>query len=255
MEPVVCIVGAIKEEIAVIKGGMNVEETARLDYGSLWIGTWRGRRIALVRSGIGQIRARRSLEQARERLTLSLVVSMGFAGGLDPRLEVGDLIVADKVLAMPTGSPDTGPEPREISLRSPCAEQAMALADSADGKVYAGGLLTVNEIVYTPERKRALGERYPVLAAEMETHALADLSAEKRIPFLAVRSITDTADHELMNFSPMQNDRGEVSPLKAGWYVLTHPGKAKDMVQLRAHSQKASARLTRFVARFIESLG
>ena len=75
----------------------------------------------------------------------------------------------------------------------------------------------------------------------------------RNIPFLSIRSITDTADQQLLDYAHLVKADGEVSKLKAGWHVLTHPGDLKSLVALRGHAQKATARLTEFLTLYLEN--
>ena len=128
-------------------------------------------------------------------------------------------------------------------------EQAMRVAPEI--KLRRGGLLTVDKAVLTPDGKRALASRHEVVAVDMETAALLKLADEKRLPFLSLRSITDTVDHELVDFSPCYDETGSVSKFKAGWYVLTHPEIIPKVRALRDSSRKATQNLTRFLEKLL----
>lgn len=249
MESVICIIGAVKEEIVAIQRAMTVEDTLHTRSGSFWTGIFSGRRVVLVRSGVGKTCAREALTRVCERFAPSLIISMGYAGSVVPHLNIGDLIVADKVLEfMHDGAADwtLKRETLEIPLDTFPVGNAFG--------VLRGGLLTVDEVICKPEQKRALGKNHQVLAVEMETSALARMAREKKLPFVSVRVISDTVDHELPDFSTMQDEKGEVSKLKAGWHVLTHPNALKSMIELRENTRKATARLTGFLAQFITNV-
>jgi adenosylhomocysteine nucleosidase len=106
----------------------------------------------------------------------------------------------------------------------------------------------VSEVASQPEKKRALQELFSAQAVDMETSALARLAAEKNIPFLSLRAISDSATDELMDVSPMLEPDGKVSPLKAGWYVMTHPGSLKNLLSLKDIAKKATDNLTQFLS-------
>ena len=85
----------------------------------------------------------------------------------------------------------------------------------------------------------------------METIEIALLAREKKIPFLSVRGISDAVDHELIDSSSFLGNDGEISKLKAGWYVLTHPKCLKHAISLRSHTQIATQNLTDFISKLI----
>lgn len=252
MEKVICIIGAVKEEVAELKRAMNIRETWHTRTSSFWAGTLSGREVVLVRSGMGKTRASEALRQVCERFVPSLILSMGYAGAVAPQLKIGDLIVADKILELAGDRVGTDwtakQEIREVPFKPFPIEKRL------EGEYVRGGLLTVDEVIYKPENKKSLGKHYPVLAVEMETSALARMAQEKKIPFLSLRSISDTVDCELPDFSSMKNKEGEVSKLKAGWHAITHPDKIKSLVELRKKTQTATARLTRFITQLVSTM-
>lgn len=250
MSGTICIIGALKEEIAVIRRSMKVESSFRLGTAHAFSGSWLGHRLVLIRSGIGKPRARSALSQVCDQFPLSLALSIGYAGGLDPALRAGDLVVADSVLELePASSKGNSAPVSEVSLDASLVDRAMQLRPGV--KTHRGKLITVDEAVCKPEDKRALARRCSALAVEMETAALLRLAKEKNLPFLSVRSISDTADQELIDFSACIDDSGEVSKVKAGWHILTHPGSVAKVRDLRACTQKAARNLARFVEAFL----
>jgi len=115
-----------------------------------------------------------------------------------------------------------------------------------------GTWLTVDEVVATPPEKKALREKYSAAVVDMETSALAEEAEAHHLPFASVRAITDTADQELIDCSHLVAEDGDVSKLKAGWHILTHPGDLKGMIDLGKHAKVATANLTVFVSQWIQ---
>lgn len=233
MEKRIAIIGAIKDEIAGIKKEMRITNTLRWPTGNAFAGTWRGVPIVLVRSGMGCDRARRALAEIAGKYTLERIISIGYAGALDPSLKVGDVVVADQVVYYET-------------LKSYSLDGELL---GTMPEVTRGTLLTVDQVVATPPEKKALREKYSAVAVEMETFALAEETQARNLPFASVRAITDTADQELIDCSHLVEADGEVSKLKAGWHVLTHPGDLKGMIDLGKHAKTATASLTEFLGR------
>jgi len=69
---------------------------------------------------------------------------------------------------------------------------------------------------------------------------------------LSVRVISDGIDQELLDSSSFLGSDGEISTLKAGWYVLTHPGSLKSALSLRAQTQFATQILTKFLSDLLD---
>ncbi len=240
------ILGAVKEEIAGIKNRMQIDETVELDNGKAFLGRWEGYHILLLRTGMGAVRARKALVDAGSKFDLVQIASIGYAGGLDPALKVGDLVVADRLSRPHVAG--------KIDLDATLVNQAMALSCPEGVTAYQGGLITVDEVVAKPVDKHSLGTMYNVMAVDMETFDLYNVAKQLDVPFFSVRAITDTADQELMDCSHLVEEDGEVSKLKAGWHVLTNPGDMKSMIELGLHAKKATDSLTTYLSEYLKNL-
>ena len=227
MEKRIAILGAIKDEIAGIKNQMRIDNALRWQTGNAFVGEWQGEPIVLVRSGMGRDRARRALAEVAEKVDLKEVISIGYAGALDTALQVGELVVADQVVHYET-------------LKSYPLDEALI---STMPEARRGTLLTVDEVVATPPEKKALREKFSAVAVDMETSALAEEAQTRHLPFASVRAITDTADQELIDCSHLVAEDGDVSKLKAGWHILTHPGDLKGMIDLGQARQTGHGRI------------
>ncbi len=240
MNDCIAIFGAVKEEIAGIKRAMNISDHVRLGKTSAWPGKWGKQNIVLVRSGVGKQRAEDAALQVIDRFQPRALISTGYAGAVQPELNVGDLVIADTILeAKEEGKYFSDPDWLGRARNIPCPDGV---------KTVVGGLLTVNTVIHDSATKRELGKRYSVQAVEMETSAIARVAEEQGLPLLSVRVISDRLDQELLDSSSFLGSDGEISNLKAGWYVLTHPGSIKNALSLRAQTQIATQALTKFLS-------
>ena len=87
----------------------------------------------------------------------------------------------------------------------------------------------------------------------METSALITHATKKKIPFISIRSISDTVEQSLVDMSSFISDDGEVSKIKAGWYIARHPNMVKKFISFRDQSQKATSNMTEFAGVFVRS--
>ena len=251
MDQPVLILGALREEIAGIRGKMLVENQFKAGHGDVWSGTWENRSIVLVRTGVGKKCANKVLEDVLHRVEPSLILSTGYAGGLSHDLNVGDLVVADRVL-------DDSAESfsgEELSAAAPdrqWLDQVKGLNPSGRFSIHYGTLLTVSGVVADSSAKLQLGSRCGALAVDMETSVLLTGAGEKNIPFLSIRAVSDTADQSLADVSSLVGKDGTVSKLKAGWYVATHPQTIPHFISLRQQSQKATRNLTDFIRALLQ---
>ena len=122
MNDSIAIFGAVKEEIAGIKQAMNISDHIRLGKTSAWPGKWGKQNIILVRSGVGMQRAKDATLQIIDRFQPRVLISTGYAGAVQPGLNVGDLVIANTIIEEIKGQkhpPDSDWFDRAISVPSP----------------------------------------------------------------------------------------------------------------------------------------
>jgi len=249
MDRTICVLSALREEINLIRKRMNVESQIKIGQADLWVGKWEGVNIFLVRTGVGKNCALNALEKVLLRVNPSLILSIGYAGGLNPKLKVGDVFLADKVLEINPASNAV----RNHSLDLKQLELLDELNLSKKIVVHRGALITVDQVVDDTLVKQELGLRFNALAVDMETAVLIEHANEKKIPFLSVRAFSDTVEQSLVNVSSFIDSNGRVSKLKAGWYAMTHPRRIKQFISLRGQSQQATRNMTDFLEVFMRA--
>jgi adenosylhomocysteine nucleosidase len=115
------------------------------------------------------------------------VISFGVAGGLDPSLKTGDVVVATEVMAGDT---------RWLAGLSLPEAQIASIA-LGRRRVVRGLLAGVEELVAARDCKAALRSETGAAAVDMESHIAAAYAAEAGIPFAALRVISDPAHRAL----------------------------------------------------------
>ncbi|HUI60937.1 MAG TPA: hypothetical protein VLX90_11970 [Steroidobacteraceae bacterium] len=115
------------------------------------------------------------------------LATWGMAGGLDPALTAGDILLPDRV----TGG--------DGSLRETVAgwRERLSAAISAKHAVTGGTLLTRAAVVACAAEKAALFRSTGAAAVDMESLAVATVADQHHLPFIAVRVIVDRADDDL----------------------------------------------------------
>jgi hopanoid-associated phosphorylase len=129
----------------------------------------------------------RALLTVFDPTTIRGVISFGVAGGLDPSLKSGDIVVATEVMAGDT---------RWLAGLS-LNEQQIAGIALGRRRVVRGGLAGVEEVVVAQSCKAALRSETGAAAVDMESHIAAAYAAENELPFAALRVISDPASRTL----------------------------------------------------------
>jgi len=228
------------EDVAVTRGhGLTVRR-----------GRLHGRRVALVESSPGRGRAARATHALLDAHRPPQVVSAGFAGGLDPSLQFGDLVLADSLVDETPHTPDT--------LHTLHTLDALPTASLPEAVAFRSGrLLAVDRIIRLPGEKRELGVKYQALACDMESLAVAEVCRQRGVPFLAARVVSDTADEELP--ADIEKLLAQASgPARWGaaiGSILRRPSTLKDLLRLKRSAIEASDRLAKFLAEIVRQSG
>jgi adenosylhomocysteine nucleosidase len=137
-------------------------------------GTVAGVPVAWCVAGMGAMAARHAARLLLAGHAPGLLVSAGFAGGLDPRLSRGAVVRPERAVT-PAGDP----------------------IDLAHGAPAAGAIVTVTNVIATAPAKRRLAAETGARLVDMETHAVATAARAAGLPCAAVRVVSDTAGDEL----------------------------------------------------------
>jgi adenosylhomocysteine nucleosidase len=129
----------------------------------------------------------RALLATLDSSTFRGVISFGVAGGLDPSLKSGDVVVATEVLAGDT---------RWLAAL-PLNEQVIASVALGRRRVVRGGLAGVERVIAAKACKAALRSETGAAAVDMESHIAAGYAAAAGLPFAALRVISDPASRAL----------------------------------------------------------
>ena len=119
--------------------------------------------------------------------TIRGVISFGVAGGLDPTLRSGDVVLATEVLAGDT----------RWLAGLPLNEELIASVARGRRRVVRGGLAGVERVVAAQACKAALRSETGAAAVDMESHIAAAYAAEFDLPFAALRVMSDFATRAL----------------------------------------------------------
>ena len=207
------------------------EQLSVLDDGSL-----------LAVSGIGY-RAAGAAARALAAAPVSSLMSFGVAGGLDPKLVAGSIVLPTQVISH-DGT-------RFAACRSWRARLAAALA-SPQAAAHAllavnGNLLSSALAIATPAQKADAFRTSGALAVDMESAAVAEVAASRRLPFIAIRVIVDTASDALPRSVAAASQSGQVQIRRLLAGLAVAPGEVTSLIRL-ARRYRVAMRSLRSVA-------
>lgn len=198
-------------------------------------GEWRGRRgdcdVRVVLGGVGAEAA----GTAAEILLASgcqRLLTVGFAGALQPDLPVGGGYVVERV-------------------RDAAGGEWMGLASEVAPAVL---LVSAEAAVGASAAKRALGEATGAALVDLETAGVARAAAAKGVPWLGLRAVSDALEDSLpavvqRNVRP---DLGRVRTTQLVATALVQPHTWPALIGLARRSAKAGKTLGRLCAQVVE---
>lgn len=166
------------------------------------------------------------------------LVSFGLAGGLDPDLAPGTLVLADSVILPEGGVVRTDTAWRERAH----ARLAPALA------VMAAAVVGSDAIVAEPAAKSRLWRETGAVAADMESHGVARAAMRVGRPLLVLRAVADPATARIPPAALHAIAKtGHVRALSVMRDAVLAPAQILDLVRLAWHANAAMASLRRAV--------
>ena len=199
------IIGAMEEEVAVLKQEMDIEET--VDYASMQFckGTLCGKNVVIVRSGIGKVNAAICAQVLADRFNVDVLINTGIAGSLDAAIDIGDMVISTDLVehdmdATIFGDP-LGQVPRMDTFSFPAEanliEKAVAANEEAnpDIKTFTGRIVSGDQFVSSAEVKEKLVKNFQAKCTEMEGAAIAHAAYLNKVSCVIIRAISDKADN------------------------------------------------------------
>lgn len=204
--------------------------------GRIYKGSWRGKDILLLKTGIGEENAERSLRlletPAPQALPgLGRVISIGFCGALQPGMASGDIVCDLQGLDLEL----------PLSAREIAATQGVA--------IHFGRIAHSDRILASPVQKEERGRRERASAVDMETAAVRRWAEARGLPCLAVRVVLDAIEDRLPAQAPAGEAAGQLL-----LYMLRHASELPALLRLGLRQRRGMRRLGAFLDRFLEDL-
>ena len=196
------IIVAMEEELESILDIMdNIEE--KEIYGLTFkTGQIEKNKIVVVKCGVGKVNAARVTQILIDTFNVKSVINVGAAGALNPFLNIGDIVIGEKLIQHDfditafdhdkgyiTGVGDY------IYSDSKLIEKFENAANNLKEKDYKikKGIIATGDIFCTDiEMKNKIYSKFDADCVEMEGAAIAQVCYLDKIPFIVIRSISDS---------------------------------------------------------------
>ncbi len=221
-DKIVGLICAIPQERAALRGVLDHERTVTSGGLAFDFGRLDGRSVVLAEAGIGKVNTALVSTLLAARFEAGMLAFSGVAGGLDPALGIGDLVIATRAIQHDCGviendrldpyqaghvpffnpTDEMGYDaPADLLARiekaldglelSPLAEEAGG--SGAAARIAFGPILAGDQYIHCETMRERLHRTFRAKAVAMEGGAMAQVARRFDLPWLEVRALSDLA--------------------------------------------------------------
>jgi adenosylhomocysteine nucleosidase len=177
--------------------------------------------VVVVCGGIGAAAARRASEAVIAIFDPKIVCSAGFAGALDPKLKVGDLVRPSSVINAGDGS--------------------RTVVEGGEGVLVSFGS------VASPAQKSKLRDSFAADTVDMESATVARAAEARGKEFTVVKAVSDEIDFEFPAMERFVDADGKFSQGGFAWYAAVRPWLWPRVMRMARNSNRASRALCAYL--------
>jgi adenosylhomocysteine nucleosidase len=223
------LICAIPQELAHLRAILADSRSEEAAHTVFATGTIDGHDVVLAGSGMGKVNAALVTTLLADRFGCRTVVFSGVAGGLDPRLAIGDIVVAEFVIQHDAGvlenervrtyqpgyAPVINPTDRlgypvDPGLLDRVKSRLEGV--SIPGQIVYGTVLSGDQYLNCETTRERLLRELKGQAIEMEGGAVAQVCEAFGIPWLVIRALSDLAGgNALFDFTTFVDQAAAVS--------------------------------------------
>ncbi len=201
----IAIITAMKIESESILSRMTDIRLEKVCHVSCSVGRLCGRDAVVAVSGVGKVNAAATTQAIIMHYTPEMIINIGVAGSAHKELGVGDIVIGESCVQFdvdtsPIGDPKymiSGINRISIDADKSLVSRALSVARELfpgrtvlSGRIASSDKFIGGENAYLKDEAIALG----AYCVEMESGSIAQVALINAVPYLAVRTISDSAD-------------------------------------------------------------
>lgn len=184
--------------------------------------------VHVLITGMGHGNAETSLLYGLEKVAPRMVLTCGFAGGLNPVLKNGQIIFHAEAGSM-----------LESVLQK---TEAMPV-----------NFFCARRVAITSEEKQKLWRGTGLDAIEMESETIRDICRERDIPCATIRVISDSAMEDLpLDFNTLMTPAQKIHYGKLSWALVRSPWKLAELLAFQQRSMDAARSLAAYLRKILQ---
>lgn len=227
MARTVAIIGALDKEVRHILAALNRGSEDAAAGLTIACGELDGLRVVATTAGMGTVNAGAATQHLISAYGADTVIFSGIAGGLNPALHIGDVVVGRCLRYIDTDTAliaesapaleefASTPQLVEAAAQALCAHGYVAV-DEPDGtlspdvpRYLCGTIATGDRFITGAALRAAVIEATQADCAEMEGAAVAHIAAKNGVDCLVLRAISDNCDEAYDAFCEREFDLDE----------------------------------------------
>ena len=201
------IIFAMKEELdEFLKLVNNIEEKKIFDL-TFYECSLENKKLVLVESGVGKVNAARTTQVLIDKMNVDFIFNIGVAGSVSSDVNVLDIVIGTRQVQhdfdITAFDHEKGYIPNVgVYISSNDSLLDLARSIKVDANIHEGVIASGDIFVTNPEMSRKIFTKFNALAVEMEGASIAQVCYLCNIPYLVIRSISD---------SPNVNDNNKLT--------------------------------------------
>ena len=189
------IIVAEEKELIAVKNIMDDIKEVSIYEKIFYKGLIDKKNVIVVKSNVGKVNSSRVCQLLIDNFDPSLVINIGTAGSVNNSLDIGDVVVADRLVQYDFDVTPFGRKLGEIENIGEFIEVDKKLLNLFnDIDVTIGTIATGDKFIIDNEEKKNIRNNFNALCIEMEGASIAQVCFLDKVPFLVIRCITDKQD-------------------------------------------------------------
>jgi len=194
------IVVAMEEEVSSILDSMHIEKKIIISYIRYYVGTFKGKKIVVSICGIGKVNAAVGTQSLILNFSPDLILNIGLAGAANPKLFVGNLVIAKEVVQHDVDTTALGDPLGMVStvniVKFQCSKdltEKFFYNLKSKSKVFLGTVASGDKFLKEKSVINIVRKNFNALAVDMESGSIAQVCYLNKAKFCCLKIISDSA--------------------------------------------------------------
>ena len=195
------IIFAMKEELEEVKSKLQLIKEHKIYDLIIFECSFEDKKCFLVECGVGKVNSARTTQVLISNFNVDILLNIGVAGSVSKNVNKFDIVIAEKLVQHDYDLTSFGREKGvvpNVGKFVECDKNLIEIAKQIkiDSNVFFGNIASGDIFITDEKMARKINEKFEALCVEMEGAAIAQVSYLCNVPFLVIRSISDSPYEE-----------------------------------------------------------